>query len=116
MQLNKKLNQIDKNVFEENLEPRDLKGSNQDKLLKYYEKYMILIGIGGQSLFYLQAFKIFMTGSARDVSLSGFIIASISLVSWLIYGIIIKNTVLVTVNAIAVVGAALTLFAIFWVS
>ncbi|OJX11011.1 MAG: hypothetical protein BGO77_01840 [Caedibacter sp. 37-49] len=77
---------------------------------------MILIGIGGQSLFYLQAFKIFMTGSARDVSLSGFIIASISLVSWLIYGIIIKNTVLVTVNAIAVVGAALTLFAIFWVS
>lgn len=90
--------------------------THKSKFLKYYEKYMLLMGVGGQSLFYLQAFKIFFTRNAQGVSLSGFTIALISLVSWLIYGILVKDKILVRVNIVAVVGAILTLIAIFWVS
>ncbi|MBN9344311.1 MAG: hypothetical protein J0H87_08120 [Holosporales bacterium] len=91
-------------------------GEGKSKFLKYYEKYMLLMGIGGQSLFYLQAFKIFFTRNAQGVSVSGFTIALISLVSWLIYGVLIKDKILIRVNIVAVVGAVLTLIAIFWVS
>ncbi|AIL13153.1 hypothetical protein IM40_05970 [Candidatus Paracaedimonas acanthamoebae] len=88
----------------------------KSNFLKYYEKYMLYMGIGGQSLFYLQAIKIFLTGNAQGVSLSGFTIALISLISWLIYGVLIKDKVLIRVNIIAVLGAILTLSAILWVS
>lgn len=90
--------------------------SRKSKFLKYYEKYMLVMGIGGQSLFYLQAIKILLTGNAQGVSLTGFTIALFSLISWLIYGILIKDKVLIRVNIIAVLGAILTLTAILWVS
>lgn len=89
---------------------------NKSKFLTYYEKYMLLMGIGGQSLFYLQAFKIFFTRNAQGVSLSGFAIALMSIISWIIYGTLIKDKILIRVNIVAVVGAILTLGAIFWVS
>lgn len=85
-------------------------------LLYYYTKFMILIGILGQSLYYLQAFKIYMKGSAQDVSLEGFLIAFFSLACWLIYGILIKDKVLIIVNIVAVFGAGLASVAILSVS
>lgn len=85
-------------------------------LLYYYTKFMILIGILGQSLYYLQAFKIYMKRSAQDVSLEGFLIAFFSLACWLIYGILIKDKVLIIVNIVAVFGAGLASVAILSVS
>jgi len=90
-----------------------LQGQRVEKLA---EPIMMLIGIIGQSLFYLQAYKIYTVGSADDVSALGFSFALFSLVSWFIYGLIIKNRVLILVNAFAVIGAFLTLLAIFLVS
>lgn len=75
----------------------------------FYEKYMIVMGTLGQLLFYLQAAKIFHTRSAYDISLSGFTIAFFSLLSWLIYGIIIDNKVLVIVNISGCLGAGLVI-------
>lgn len=79
------------------------------KFFRYYERYMMTMGIVGQFLFYVQGVKIFVTKSATGVSLTGFLLGLISVSSWLIYGILIKNKVLVLANAIAVIGA---LFAI----
>ncbi len=72
---------------------------------KIYEGYMYVIGILGQLVFYLQAFKIFMDQSAKDVSLAAFLFGLLSVTSWLIYGLIIKNKVLVLANVIASIGA-----------
>ncbi|MBN9412650.1 MAG: hypothetical protein J0H12_01815 [Candidatus Paracaedimonas acanthamoebae] len=88
--------------------------SSKSKFLKYYAKYMLCMGIVGQSLFYLQAIKIFLTGNAQGVSLSGFTIALFSSISWVIYGHLLKDKILMSVNIIAVLGAILTLAAILW--
>jgi MtN3 and saliva related transmembrane protein len=74
-------------------------------LLLIYEKYMVVVGVLGQLLFYTQGVKIFMTQSASDISLLGFLLGLISVTSWLVYGILIKNKVLIIANAFAVIGA-----------
>ena len=81
------------------------KVSLKRKLSAYYEKYMLIVGTLGQLLFYTQGIKIFLTKSANDVSLIGFLLGLISVSSWLGYGILIKNRVLIVSNAFAVIGA-----------
>ena len=44
----------------------------RSKAFFYYEKYMFVMGILGQILFFSQGFKIFLTRCANDVSLIGF--------------------------------------------
>jgi len=72
---------------------------------KIFEVYMFAIGIAGQLVFYLQLYKIIIAKSAQDVSLVGFSFGLLSVTSWLIYGIVIKNRVLIFANTFAVVGA-----------
>jgi MtN3 and saliva related transmembrane protein len=97
-------------------EPSASLTSSKNALLKWAEKIMIAVGISGQTLFYFQAYKIYSMASANDVSGWGFTFAFLSLVCWLIYGIIIKNKVLIIVNTFATIGAFLTLLAIVLVS
>ena len=78
---------------------------SKTRLLTYYERYMLVVGVLGQLLFYIQGIKIFMTKSADDVSIVGFLLGLISVSSWLMYGVLIKNKVLVLANIFAVVGA-----------
>jgi MtN3 and saliva related transmembrane protein len=70
-----------------------------------YEKYMFFIGIAGQMVFYLQAYEIFSAQKAENVSLTAFIFGLVSVSSWLIYGVIIKNRPLIVANSVAVIGA-----------
>lgn len=70
-----------------------------------YAKYMLIMGCAGQLLYFLQAYKIFFDRSAHDVSLSAFLFGLVSVTSWLIYGVIIKDRVLFISNIIAVIGA-----------
>ncbi len=74
---------------------------------------MIFIGIAGQSMFFIQGIKIFYTKSAGDVSLVGFLMGLIAVSSWLGYGVMIKDKVLIIANIFAVIGAFLVLSGIF---
>ncbi len=78
----------------------------------YYGRYMMLIGVLGQFLFYFQAWKIFTHKSAQSLSFPGFMISFISVTSWMIYGILLNNKVIFYSNLVAVVGAALVLIGI----
>lgn len=91
-------------------------GLRRQKLINISEKLMTIIGVCGQTLFYFQAYKIYAGGSAQDVSVPGFCFAFFSLISWLFYGLLIKNKVLIIVNAFAAIGAFLTLLAIYMIS
>jgi MtN3 and saliva related transmembrane protein len=74
-------------------------------MLKYfYEKYMLFIGIIGQLAIYIQAYLIFTNKSAVDVSLVANLFTFVSLTSWLIYGLILKNKILIISNLFAVIG------------
>lgn len=72
---------------------------------KLYARYMSFIGVIGQMVFYSQAYKIYTTQSASDVSLLGFVIGFIAVTSWLIYGVILNNFPLIISNAVACIGA-----------
>lgn len=80
--------------------------------LKFYEKYMSIIGPAGSIMFYLQAYKIFKLQSAQDISGLGFLISFIGLSSWLFYGFLIKDKPLIISNFVAVIGSILTLIGI----
>ena len=83
-----------------------------NNFVKYYEKYMMLMGIMSQAAIYIQAYIIYKNRSATDVSFLSFSIICISLCSWLIYGLLIKNRILIVSNVIAVIGSILVLLAI----
>ncbi len=89
--------------MQENINSNEV--TTRSRLFNYYEKYMLTMGILGQFLFYVQGVKIFATKSAGDVSLIGFVLGFVSVSSWLIYGVLIKNKVLIAANAFAVIGA-----------
>ena len=78
---------------------------SKTKLHNRYEKYMFVVGILGQLLYYVQGVKIFIDRSAEDVSLPAFLIGFVAVSSWMVYGIVIKNKVLVISNIVAMIGA-----------
>ena len=84
-----------------------------NKQKKIFNYYMIVIGILGQLVFFAQAYKIFTSRSAGDVSRLGFSLGLVSVTSWLIYGIIFKSFPLIIANTIAVVGCIAVLFGIY---
>jgi len=81
------------------------KSIRKNKWFSYYERYMMCMGVLGQLLFYVQGVKIFVSRSANDVSILGFTLGLISVSSWCLYGILIKNRVLIVANLFAIGGA-----------
>lgn len=86
----------------------------KNKILQFYEKYMILMGIAGHFIFVLQTRKIIINKSAADVSLEGFMVAFISIISWLFYGYLKKDKVLITVNLFGLVFSSVCIITIIY--
>ena len=63
----------------------------------------------GQSMHYIQAWKIFTTKSAEDISLTAYIICLILLIHWLIYGIITKDKVIITAETLGIIDTTLVI-------
>ena len=50
--------------------------------------------------FYPQAVKVWKTKSTKDISLSMFIIFTIGVFSWLVYGVVISNLPIILANTV----------------
>jgi MtN3 and saliva related transmembrane protein len=85
----------------------------KEKILSYYQYYMYLVGFLGHLIFVFQAYKIWQTKSCLDVSLLGFLSCFIAVCSWLFYGLLINNPVLIRVNIFGVVSGIICLTMIF---
>lgn len=48
---------------------------NKPNIKAFYVKYMVIIGTMGQVMHYIQAWKIFTTKSASDISLAAYVIS-----------------------------------------
>ena len=70
----------------------------------YYEWYMTIVGIAGQSMHYIQASKIFQTQSAGDISLLSYIICLFLLINWLIYGWRRRAKAMIYAESIGIIG------------
>jgi uncharacterized protein with PQ loop repeat len=86
------------------------------RLLKYYEKYMVLMGAAGHLLFIFQTQKIISNKSAADISLIGFFIAFLSILSWFIYGFLKGDKVLIKVNIVGLISSTMCLISILLMS
>lgn len=75
------------------------------KVPPWFQRYMYVVGIGGNLLFYWQAYEINSTQQARDVSLPAFAIGLWAVSSWFVYGMVIKDKVIISANIVAVIGA-----------
>lgn len=73
---------------------------------RWFERYMLVVGVGGNTFFYIQAWQIFSTQSAKDVSMSAFAVALWAVMSWFAYGVVLKNKVLILANIVGTIGAA----------
>ena len=81
---------------------RDTKASQSNTI---FEKYIALILQFGQLMHFSQAWKIFNTKSAGDISMTTYVIYIIFLMHWLIYGIMLKSRVIIISQIIGLVGA-----------
>ncbi|HSW75579.1 MAG TPA: SemiSWEET family transporter [Candidatus Saccharimonadales bacterium] len=81
----------------------------KEKVLKYYQHYMYLMGFGGHLIFVFQAYKIWQTQSSVDVSLFGFLSCFWAVCSWFVYGLLINNSVLIRVNAFGICAGIICL-------
>lgn len=79
---------------------------NKKQLFTLYMSWVVNIG---QSMHYIQAWKIFTTKSAEDISLIAYIICLILLIHWLIYGIITRDKVIITAETIGIIGTTLVI-------
>ena len=82
------------------------------KLLALYEKYMMIMGPATNAMFYVQAYKIFSTKQAQALSLPAFLISLIGIISYLWYGIFLKNKVLILANVIGLLGVMIVIIGI----
>ncbi|MDR0329130.1 MAG: hypothetical protein LBH99_00385 [Rickettsia sp.] len=73
---------------------------------------MIFAGMMEQYLFYIQAYKIFTTKSADDLSLDDFLVIIIITLSWLIYGIIHHNVTIIVAQIFGLVGMIMVVIGI----
>ena len=64
-----------------------------------------IVGILMSSGYFTQTWKIWKNKSAKDVSPITYYIFGAGVIVWLIYGIAIKNWVLIVANAVAELGA-----------
>lgn len=86
----------------------------KEKVLHYYSKYMIAMGVSGHLIFVFQTHKMWVNQSSGDVSFEGFLIAFCSIISWLIYGLLKKDTVLVCVNIFGFLTSTICILAIVY--
>ncbi|MBN9542401.1 MAG: hypothetical protein J0G32_01215 [Alphaproteobacteria bacterium] len=83
--------------------------------MRYFERYMSAIGIIGHSIFIFQTYKVLQTHSSEDISLLGFTMAFISICSWLFYGLVTHDKVLVRVNIFGFAVALVCILSIIFV-
>lgn len=79
------------------------------KKQKIFKTYIMIIANIGQSMHFIQAWKIFSTQSAEDISLLAYTICLILLLHWLAYGIFIKDRLIMTAETLGIIGSSLVI-------
>ena len=86
-----------------------------DKLAvsKAFNRYFIFVSTAGYLFFYLQAFKIFDSRSATSLSKPAFILSFLSIVHWVLYGLVKKLPPVTFSSTFGLIGVILVLIGIF---
>ena len=77
--------------------------------MKLFEVFVTAVGIIMSLGYFPQAYKIYKSKSARNVSFINYIILSIGTLTWLVYGILLKDVVIIISFVVGVIGSWLVL-------
>lgn len=80
-----------------------------------FNKYMLCVGIIGSLPPWIQFIKIIETNSSKDISMTGYLLLLIAMLSWLIYGIKNKDKIIIYANIVGALGTILCLAAMMFV-
>jgi MtN3 and saliva related transmembrane protein len=76
----------------------------------WLRKYMLFVAVAGNAIFYIQGIKIILNESAKDVSPWAFGASFWAVSSWFVYGLFMRDKIIVLANIIAMIGAAFVLW------
>jgi MtN3 and saliva related transmembrane protein len=79
-------------------------------MTKFFQILTALVGIAMSIGYFPQAYKIWKTKSANNVSLVAFTIFAVGTLIWTLYGFFLKDLVLILSFAVGVVGSWSVLF------
>lgn len=89
----------------------------EDKFARAYQLYMLaVVSVWGYSWIYVSASNILVKGEASGVSLPATTIYLAVSMSWLLYGALKKDPVILVGSTIAIFGSLFLMVAIFYVS
>lgn len=77
--------------------------------MKIFEIFVSIVGILMSFGYYPQAYKIWKSKSAEDISLPMYIIMSLGSSVWFVYGVILKDFTLMSGFVFGVIGSILVL-------
>ncbi len=80
--------------------------TNKQKLFK---TYIMIVSNMGQSMHFIQAWKIFTTKSAEDISIAAYIVCLILILHWFAYGVFLKDKLIMTAETIGIIGVSCVL-------
>lgn len=83
---------------------------NNNIFLNYLEKYMILIVILNSIYFYFQAYKMYQDKNSENIPIFGVLIEVFVSINLILYGLIIKNKVIITAGIVNLIGSGSVLF------
>ena len=84
-----------------------------NRVSKVLNIYLLIVFNLGQSMYYIQAWKIFTVKTATGVSAFTYIIGLILLIHWWIYGFLIKDKVLILSEFVGILGCIIVLIEIY---
>jgi uncharacterized protein with PQ loop repeat len=79
------------------------------KDMNSFDKYMLCVALFGRTFLILQIIKIITDGSSDNVSFTAYLVYFITSLSWLIFGIYYRQTILTLSSFIGMVGGLLSL-------
>jgi uncharacterized protein with PQ loop repeat len=71
---------------------------DREKLINFYKKYTLTIGLIGQTACLFQVYEILKKQSSQNVSLYGTLVSYLSILTWLFYGYFTKEWTIFRVN------------------
>lgn len=78
-------------------------------LINFIKIFATIMGIAMSLAYFPQAYKVYKNKSSKDISILAFVIFSLGTLTWLIYGIIFKETPIILGFVLGVIGSWLVL-------
>lgn len=74
-----------------------------------YDKYMLFISVFGKAFLVFQIVSIVINSSSQDASFLSYVLYLITSLSWLVFGLIQKNTIIVISSYVGLIGALIAM-------